>query len=71
MQSTEQYDYLKYHDAIAQAERRARNSHFDQHVIEDREAGYIAIDEGYYPLLAGHLIERIVYTVPGQLLDEL
>lgn len=70
MQSTGQYDYLQYHDAVAQAERRARHSHFDQHVIEDREAGYIAIDESDYPLLAGHLVERIVYTVPGQLLDE-
>jgi hypothetical protein len=60
-----------YHVAVAQAERRARHSHFDQHVVEDQAAGYIAIDEGDYPLLAGHLIERIVYTVPGQLLDEL
>lgn len=71
MQSSEQYDYLAYHHALVEAERRARHSYFDQHVIEDRERGYIAIDEGDYPLLAGHMIERIVYTVPGQRLDEL
>jgi len=62
---------LSYQVALDQAERRARNSHFDQHVIEDRAAGYLAIDEGDYGALPAHLIERIVYTIPGQIIDEM
>lgn len=59
-----------YLAAIANAERRARYSPFDQHVIKDIEHGYIAIDEGDYPALPDHLIERIVYTLAGTLIDE-
>jgi hypothetical protein len=59
-----------YHAAMANAERRARHSPFDQHVISDNELGYIAIDEGDYPALPDHLIERIVYTVTGALFDQ-
>ncbi|MBO9582063.1 MAG: hypothetical protein J7498_14320 [Sphingobium sp.] len=61
---------LSFQAAIDQAERRARDSYFDQHVIEDHEAGYLAIDEGDYSPLPSQLIDRIVYTVGGQLLDE-
>jgi len=61
---------LSYQAAIDQAHQRARKSYYDQHVIEDREAGYLAIDEGDYSLLPNHLIERIVYTAAGELSDE-
>lgn len=61
---------LSFQAAIDQAQRRARKSYFDQHVIEDHEAGYLAIDEGDYPALPMHLIERIVYTAAGELQDD-
>jgi hypothetical protein len=59
-----------YLAAITIAERRARRSYFDQHVIEDEELGYITIDEGDYGILSQSLIDRIVYTVAGELIDD-
>ena len=35
-----------------------------------RVTNTIAIDEGDYPSLPDHLIERIVHTVPGALIDD-
>ena len=57
--------------AVRSAERRAACSYYDQHVLEDGEQGYVAIDEGDYTELPQRLIERIVHTVPGALIDEL
>ena len=36
----------RYFTALAVAERRALHSIFDQHIVEDRELGYFALDEG-------------------------
>src|SRR3546814_7391860 len=41
-------DNAAYFAAVACAERRALHSYFDQHVIQDDELGYLAIDEGDY-----------------------
>lgn len=63
-------DNAAYFAAVACAERRALSSYFDQHVIQDAEIGYLAIDEGDYGALTQGLIDRIVYTAQGGLLDE-
>ncbi len=63
-------DNTAFFTAITNAERRARSSYFDQHVIADDEVGYITIDEGDYGALPMALIDRIVHSVPGGLLDE-
>lgn len=63
-------DTAAYLAAVACAEQRALHSYFDQHVIEDQDAGYLAIDEGDYNALAPALIDRIVHTVPGAMHDE-
>src|SRR3546814_1535146 len=44
-------DNAAFFAAIANAERRALHSYFDQHVVADEEAGYITIDEGDYGAL--------------------
>lgn len=59
-----------YLDAAACATRRAASSYYDQHVLEDAERGYIAIDEGDYAWLTQEMIDRIVLTVPGERIDE-
>ncbi|WP_337847872.1 hypothetical protein [Sphingomonas sp.] len=64
-------DNAAYFAAVAHAERRAMHSYFDQHVITDDELGYLAIDEGDYGALSLGIIERIVYSVPGGIIDEL
>lgn len=63
-------DTASYFSAVAFAERRALHSYFDQHVLEDAERGYITIDEGDYDALPMPLIDRIVYTAPGGMIDE-
>lgn len=60
------FDAQSYFAAVETAERRALHSFFDQHVIEDDEQGYIALDEGDY----NSLENRVVHTVHGALLDE-
>tara|TARA_B000000441_G_scaffold45427_1_gene29920 strand:+ start:262 stop:543 length:282 start_codon:yes stop_codon:yes gene_type:complete len=59
-----------YFDALETAEKRALHSFFDQHVIEDDELGYFALDEGDYNILPAHLAARVVHTVHGGMLDE-
>jgi len=59
-----------YFEALAVAERRAQHSFFDQHVVEDEDLGYFALDEGDYNALPAHLASRVVHTVHGALLDE-
>lgn len=56
--------------AVAVAERRALHSFFDQHIVEDRELGYFALDEGDYNALPARLAARVVHTVHGAMLDE-
>jgi len=60
----------RYFAALAVAERRALHSFFDQHIVEDRELGYFALDEGDYNVLPAHLAARVVHTVHGAMLDE-
>lgn len=59
-----------YFEALEVAERRAMHSYFDQHIVEDQELGYIAVDEGDYGAMPSHLSACIVHTVHGALLDE-
>ena len=59
-----------YFAALAEAERRALHSFFDQHIIEDRELGYFALDEGDYNALPAHLAARVVHTIHGAMSDE-
>ena len=59
-----------YFEALAVAERRAQHSFFDQHVVEDEDLGYFALDEGDYNALPAHLAIRVVHTVHGAMLDE-
>lgn len=60
----------RYFAALAVAERRALHSFFDQHIVEDHELGYFALDEGDYNALPAHLAARVVHTVHGAMLDE-
>ncbi len=60
----------RYFAALAVAERRALHSFFDQHIVEDRELGYFALDEGDSNALPAHLAARVVHTVHGAMLDE-
>ena len=55
----------RYFAALAIAERRALHSFFDQHIVEDRELGYLALDEGDYNALPAHLAARVVHTIHG------
>jgi len=59
-----------YFEALELAERRALHSYFDQHIVEDEELGYIALDEGDYCALPAHLAARVVHTIHGSMLDE-
>ena len=52
-----------YFEAFETAERRALHSDFDQHIVEDRDLGYYALDERDYNALPGHLASRVVHTV--------
>ncbi|WP_176590724.1 hypothetical protein [Sphingobium sp. EM0848] len=71
MQTNAAYNHSAFLAALQTAHRRAACSYYDQHVLEDGEQGYVAIDEGDYTELPPMLIERIVHTVPGALIDEL
>ena len=59
-----------YFEALATAERRALHGFFDQHVVEDDDLGYFALDEGDYNALPAHFASRVVHTVHGGMLDE-
>ncbi len=60
-----------FDDAVRMATMRANHSFFDQHVIEEEDGTYIAIDEGDYNALPQHLIDRIAHTVQGTMSDDL
>ncbi|KKW92500.1 hypothetical protein [Sphingobium chungbukense] len=70
MQTMTARDTDAYLDALLTAKRRAASSYFDQHILRDTERGYIAIDEGDYAWLTEEMIESIVLTIPGEVIDE-
>ncbi|MBK7162388.1 MAG: hypothetical protein IPH79_07715 [Sphingomonadales bacterium] len=49
---------------------RSFHSYFNQYILTDFERGYIVVDEGDYGALPQHLIDRIVDSVPSQMLDQ-
>lgn len=64
------FDQAAYLAALDRAHARSYHSYFNQYVLTDDEAGFIAIDEGDYGALAPRLYDRIVETVPSKLSDE-
>lgn len=56
--------------ALDTAHARSQHSYFTQYVLTDDEAGYIAVDEGDYGALPGHLLDRVVDSVPSHFSDE-
>ncbi|MFB0613979.1 hypothetical protein [Aurantiacibacter poecillastricola] len=60
----------RYFAALAVAECRALHSFFDQHIVEDRDLGYFALDGGDYNALPAHLAARVVHTIHGAMSDE-
>ena len=65
-----EFDQAAYLAALDRAHARSYHSYFNQYVLTDDEAGFIAIDEGDYGALAPRLYDRIVETVPSKLSDE-
>ena len=63
-------DQAAFVAALDCAHRRALHSYFNQHIITDAEPGYVAIDEGDYGALSQQMMDRVVQTIPGALLDE-
>ena len=63
-------DQTAFVAALDCAHRRALHSCFSQHIITDEERGYVAIDEGDYGALSQQMMDRVVQTIPGALLDE-
>lgn len=59
-----------YDAAYRLADIRANHSFFDQHIIEEADGSYIAIDEGDYDALPQHLIDQLVYTITGRMGDD-
>lgn len=64
------FDQAAYLAALDRAHARSYHSYFNQYVLTDDEAGFIAIDEGDYGALAPRLYDRIVETVASKLCDE-
>jgi hypothetical protein len=64
------FEAQRYFAAVETAERRALHSFFDQHVVEDDDQGYVALDEGDYNALPTSAMNRVVHTIHGALLDE-
>lgn len=64
------FDPVSYDAAVRAATCRAQHSFFDQHVIEDEDGWFHAIDEGDYNALPQHLVDRIVHSVPGMMADD-
>lgn len=64
------YNALSFEEAVRSATIRAQHSFFDQHIIEQDDGTYIAIDEGDYNALPMHMIDRIAHTVQGMMADD-
>jgi hypothetical protein len=62
------FDQAAYLAALDRAHARSYHSYFNQYVLTDDEAGFIAV--GDYGALAPRLYDRIVETVPSKLSDE-
>jgi DNA-binding GntR family transcriptional regulator len=56
--------------AVLKAEQRALHSFFNQHVVEDHDAYFVAIDEGDYDALPAWMVDRVAHTVPGMMADD-
>ena len=67
---TLEFDQAAYLAALDRAHARSYHSCFNQYVLTDDEAGFIAVDEGDYGALAPRLYDRIVETVASKLCDE-
>src|SRR3546814_4423568 len=52
-----------YFEALELAERRALHSYFDQHIVEDEELGYIALDRSEEHSSELQSLMRISYAV--------
>jgi hypothetical protein len=70
VQTIADFNQPAYDAALRTASIRAQHSFFDQHIVEDEEAGFIAIDEGDYNGLIQELIDRVVHTIAGQMADD-
>jgi hypothetical protein len=64
------FNAQSFDDAVRSATIRAQHSFFDQHIIEQDDGSYLAIDEGDYNALPIELIDRIAHTVQGMMADE-
>jgi hypothetical protein len=64
------FNQTAYLAASDRAHARSYHSYFNQYVLTDDEAGFIAVDEGDYGALAPRLYDRIVETVPSKLCEE-
>ena len=62
--------HAAYFAAVANAERRAMHSYFDQHIIRMDDGQYWVADEGSYETLMQDLVDRIVMTIPAGRIDE-
>ena len=61
---------IAFEEALKRAQQRAAHSYFDQHIIEETDGVYTTFDEGDYNALPAWMIDKIAYTVPGQMADE-
>ena len=57
-------------EQIRKAESRSYHSFFDIHVIELDDGTYGIFEEGDYGVIPNYLIDSIVYTADGKLIDE-
>ena len=61
---------MAFQAAVRRAEQRALHSFFNQHVVEDQEHHFVAIDEGDYDALPAWMVDRVAHTVPGMMADD-
>ena len=65
-----EFNQAAYLAALDRAHARSYHSYFNQYVLTDDEAGFIAVDERDYGALAPRLYDRVIETVPSKLCDE-
>ena len=63
-------EHEAYLQAYSNARIRAAYSYFDQHIIRMDDGSYWVADEGSYETLMQDLVDRVVHTVAGGLMDE-
>ena len=64
-------DRAAFMAALDQAHARSFHSYFNQYVLVDESAGYVAVDEGDYNALPQAMLDRVIEAVPSKLSDEL